>query len=121
MSQGGFLIRFCNLIKFYARVICQTHYFLHTLYNTAAADYYYQNEKVSTAEVSNENERDGDCQGKTDAHPQEIGLSEGQPDPIVAKGRQQNDGKEYQLKRNNEKCSLLQRSARLECIFSSES
>ena len=83
---------------------------MHTLYNTAAADYYYQNEKVSTAEVSNENERDGDCQGKTDAHPQEIGLSEGQPDAIVAKGRQQNDGEEYQLKRNNEKCSLLQRS-----------
>lgn len=64
---------------------------------------YYQNEKVSTAEVSNENERDGDCQGKTDAHPQEIGLPEGQPDAIVAKGRQQNDGKEYQLKRKNEK------------------
>ena len=73
---------------------------------------YYQNEKVSTAEVSNENEWDGDCQGKTDAHPQEIGLSEGQPDPIVAKGRQQNDGKEYQLKRKKRKNVVFSAAAR---------
>ena len=120
MSQGDRL----------SNTVLQPHQLLRTSYlsnalffahYTAAADYYYQNEKVSTAEVSNENEWDGDSQGEADAHPQEIGLSEGQPDAIVAKGRQQNDGKEYQLKRNNEKCSLLQRSARLECIFSSES
>lgn len=97
MSQGDRL----------SNTVLQPHQLLRTSYLSNAlflhtADY-YQNEKVSTAEVSNENEWDGDCQGKTDAHPQEIGLPEGQPDAIVAKGRQQNDGKEYQLKRKNEK------------------
>ena len=51
----------------------------------------YQNKQISSTQVSDENERDGDGQAEADSHPEKVGPAKSQTYTIISKDRQEDD------------------------------